>query len=424
MAAAAQFLQNPNTSTYQWHHLTSNLSKFDKYAEMLNRTGEFDWVKNRLQQPQAYFENIGFESILLGHSRENLILSCTFDTQPCNETNFMYYPTPNFFNCYTFQTLQDWGRTTGPNAGLSMVLYLEAYDKGLAIDATYFTLSNIGNAAGVRVNIHAPNTRPSPIDQGFDIPPGFSANIGLNVNQYKRLGPPWGECIEDVVKEDKNLEDRYVYGPHDCVQSCQQVYIMDQCNCISSSLPLPNFNSSNLTYCGTWNVTTMLDLDKYLDTIMCESKEMSFFMENMTDLCDCYPACENIEHTMDVSYSFWPNQYSQPNFFKVNVLDHPDSTELRAYQHLAKYNSTELVESDLITSNFVRINVFRKTMMVKQHDEKPAYDIPQLASDLGGTFGLWIGMSLISWCEVIELMIKVFISVCHSARKNLIIGES
>ena len=53
MSAAAQFLQNPNTSTYQWHHLTSNLSKFDRFAETLNRTAEFDWVKNRLQQPQV-----------------------------------------------------------------------------------------------------------------------------------------------------------------------------------------------------------------------------------------------------------------------------------------------------------------------------------------------------------------------------------
>ncbi|KAK2162125.1 hypothetical protein LSH36_103g02023 [Paralvinella palmiformis] len=384
MSSAGDFLQNPNTSTYQWHELTRNMSKFDQFAELLNRSMEFSWAKDRMKQPQGYFENVGIETFLLGHSRKDFILSCTFDMQPCNISNFVHYSTPNFFNCYTFQSFDAWGRTTGPNSGLSMILYLEAYDREMPEEGAYFKNSNIGNSAGVRVTIHAPRTRPSPINQGFDIPPGYSANIGLSIHQYEHLGEPYSKCIEDVSSIISTNIDQYEYSTHDCISSCQQQYIMEHCNCVSSTLPLPNPNYDNMTYCGTWDVVTMDNLEQYLNKIHCEATNMIVFMETMI----------------------------------TSFLDHPDRTELKAYQNLAVYNSSQLTEYDLIRANFARINIFRKSILVQQHLEKPAYEIAQLASDMGGTFGLWIGMSVISWCEVSELVMLLLATACRSLVKS------
>ena len=61
-------------------------------------------------------------------------------------------------------------------------MYIEADNADGLSNGTYYSFSNVGNAAGVRVVVHPPNSRPSPMDQGFDVPPGYSSSVGLTVN--------------------------------------------------------------------------------------------------------------------------------------------------------------------------------------------------------------------------------------------------
>ena len=158
-SSGLELLQDPTSRFYYWNNLTSG-----GIPEHLNLTvKEEEVLINRLKQPIAYFENIGDESLILGHQAHDFILRCTFSTYNCSYENFTLFQTPSYFNCYTFNggnlsTEKLTTKTTGPRHGLSIVLYLENDNGDSLYNGTYHTLSNIGNAGGVRVMVHPPNT--------------------------------------------------------------------------------------------------------------------------------------------------------------------------------------------------------------------------------------------------------------------------
>ena len=84
----------------------------------------------RLQQPIGYYENIGEESLLVGHQSHDFILGCTFSQTACAHSNFTLFQNAQYFNCYTFHggsrtDVNAISTMSGPHQGLSLVLYLE-----------------------------------------------------------------------------------------------------------------------------------------------------------------------------------------------------------------------------------------------------------------------------------------------------------
>ena len=413
-----ELMADPSSQLYQWDNLTRWY--YDKAMEDGNLSYQEELAYNRLKQPIGYFENIGDETVTIGHQPLDFILSCTFGIRKCNWDNMTFFQSPTYFNCYTFnggnvsrENLI--ARTTGPNAGLSLILYLESDNGDQLYNGTYHTLSNIGNAAGARVIVHPPNTRPSPVDQGFDIPPGFSSSVGVKVIRYERLGDPYGTCINDLMYG----SDMYVYCTDTCVTLCQQRHIMDTCSCVSSLLPIPEHNESNLKYCGSFDPTHQ---EYFFSNLTCEAETLQEFMQadNTSEKCGCYSPCEEHAYKTDVSYSYWPLDFTQLSFYENYVINHPEKEKLKAYKNLDHFNKTEIIANGLIRKNFIRLNVYLKDLVIQEYVQKKSYEIQNLLGDMGGTFGLWIGMSFITWCEVLELVIRV---MSRWARKATNSGE-
>ena len=418
MSTAQKLMANESSKFFQWYNITRTLDGARESAAQLNLSKEFEWVENRMKQPIGYFENIGDEAQIVGHQGIDFIIRCSFGLTYCNASNFTFYQSPTYYNCYTFNggnvsREKLISKTSGPQEGLSLILYLEN-DNGVSstINGTYHTLSNIGNAGGVRVIVHAPNTRPSPVDQGMDIPPGFSANIGLDVSRYERQDDPWGDCFEP----DEWSTDRYVYSSHACLALCQQLYVTANCGCISSTLPVANNDFLNLTYCAAWNFTSSNNLTEYFHNIQCEADKLMKFAtdEELKSYCNCFPTCEEYGYKTDLSYSYWPLDFTQEDFYRTLIQDNPNRDKLKAYNNLKNFSKNELIERELIRHNFARVNVYLKGMMVEEYLEKKSYELANLFSDIGGSFGLWIGMSIITWCEVVELLTHV---IYHGSKR-------
>ena len=418
---ARKLLADPNSQFSQWYNITENLDVFEEAAETLNRTDEFEIVQNRMKQPIGYFENIGNESQIVGHQKMDFILGCTYGHYNCDLGSFVHFENANYFNCYTFNSKHGndalKAKSSGPLEGLSMILYLENDNGDNLADTTYHTLSNIGNAAGVRLIVHNPGSRASPVDHGLDIPPGFSANIALSLQRFQRLDHPYGNCIQDGEQDGAN----YIYTSHACLLLCQQEHIIEKCNCISSTLPISmNHAVLGLSYCAKWDVDKPLDLPLYFDQIFCEREAVVNFTTNETMKmeCECFPECTDDNYQMSLSYSSWPLEYTQMNFFEKYVLNHENAPQLKAYKNLGRFNTTDLIQRGLIKSNFLRVNVYLQSMTIEQYVEKKSYELPNLFSDIGGTCGLWVGMSIITWCEFIELIVLFFYKVCKHFTKE------
>jgi Amiloride-sensitive sodium channel len=220
---------DPRTKLHQWNNATRDyFEHLDAQNE--STTHEYDMMYDRMRGPRGFFENIGIaEASVIGHQAHDFIIHCTFSKALCSADNFSWFASADFYNCYTFNGVDlavagdvngtldgdaGGGRqqrqpliasSTGPESGLSLTLYLENDDGSPSEhDASYYAFQNTGNAVGVRVTVHAPRTRPNPVDSGFDVPPGYSSSVGLSVTQYRRLGLPFGECVSEQQQAEYN----------------------------------------------------------------------------------------------------------------------------------------------------------------------------------------------------------------------------
>ena len=68
-----------------------------------------------------------------------------------------------------------------------------------------------------------------------------------------------------------------------------------------------------------------------------------------------------------------------------------------------------------------KVNIHFKTTTVTHVDEKPTMLPFDLVSNIGGTLGLFVGMSLLSVCEIIQLLGDLVYSLfCGQERNKLI----
>ncbi|XP_059163592.1 amiloride-sensitive sodium channel subunit gamma-2-like [Physella acuta] len=66
-------------------------------------------------------------------------------------------------------------------------------------------------------------------------------------------------------------------------------------------------------------------------------------------------------------------------------------------------------------NNFIKLLIYYDDLNYETISEVPDYELFQLLSDVGGTIGLWIGLSLLSLFEVLQLLAEVVLfTVTHT----------
>jgi hypothetical protein len=71
-------------------------------------------------------------------------------------------------------------------------------------------------------------------------------------------------------------------------------------------------------------------------------------------------------------------------------------------------NDDKKLNSDRAKESVVRINIFYDSLSYTLSTESPKMDVVSLLSNIGGNLGLFLGVSLISLCELIEALIEIF----------------
>lgn len=66
-----------------------------------------------------------------------------------------------------------------------------------------------------------------------------------------------------------------------------------------------------------------------------------------------------------------------------------------------------------LRSNLLYISVFYSELSYRKFYEVQKVDIIDLISNIGGTLGLFLGMSFLSFVEVIDLFLNVLFSMCQ-----------
>ncbi len=268
--------------------------------------------------------------------------------------------------------------------------------------------------------------------EGFDIQPGQSTSVSLKTNHIIKLADPYGDCVRNNTLD---ADPNYRYSSGACLRHCQQKHFFDNCGCVTSFMAIPQ-DLTDAPFCTNLkdNATDPKSvLQDFRDRMACLNDIWVEFgsSEEMRSQCGCHSPCDTYRYDMSISQSAWPSPKIYNQFLWDKVLKHPDRYNLIAFEQLwgvveqfqpdYHYDNGTSQEPEIVIPeeahkflllNFLRLNVYFRDQEVEVRVQEASYLLPNLFSDMGGTLGLWAGLSILTVAEVIQLLVRLCAVVC------------
>ncbi|KAK2562244.1 Acid-sensing ion channel 4 [Acropora cervicornis] len=110
-------------------------------------------------------------------------------------------------------------------------------------------------------------------------------------------------------------------------------------------------------------------------------------------LVDCYTKISKITYKVELSMAYAPS-------------DHIWDTILPLYNITPNETSSKVEEfRDYVRKRMAQFSIYYQTLDTEVTEEKPAYDLNDFGSDVGGNMGLFLGCSLLTLCEFVDLIV-------------------
>lgn len=306
------------------------------------------------------------------------LLQCKFNNIDCR-FNFEEFQELNYGKCFRFNS--------GINLMNESVQILNSkvagMKYGLRIDLNV-SLSDKYAFNELAIYIHNYTEKPINIlHRGFRITTGSTTYYQIERNFENRLGIPYNDCILDLneFSLNKTIIDYYQrvndsYSQTECVRLCRNLKNADNsnCNCVD-----PSFLENTISCSSNKNLTV----------VNCYHSFTTNFLEsNVFEICSqyCPYQCEVIEYEV----KSWSEEYPSTG----NISNGFDYKAFQTYTN--------------VKSGYVSIRAFFPELKYKNIEQNAKVYIFDLVSNVGGTLGLFLGCSFLSFIEILELLIEIF----------------
>ncbi|KAK6021701.1 Amiloride-sensitive sodium channel, partial [Ostertagia ostertagi] len=214
------------------------------------------------------------------------------------------------------------------------------------------------------------------------------------------MDAPYGSC-SDTFRPERYIYEEH-YSPEGCHRNCFQLKVLDQCGCGDPRFPLP---SEEKRYCSAKSVADRQCLSNLISA--------SGGYHHLQLECDCQQPCT--ENVFETAYSAaaWPsvNFQNSLNFslffysFLIYIsISKPSGVDCPAVIDI--FNDSAAC-TEYYRVNTAYIEIYYEQLNFETLKETAGYTMVNLFSDFGGNIGLWIGFSVITICEIIELIFEI-----------------
>ncbi|PAA66556.1 hypothetical protein BOX15_Mlig005363g2, partial [Macrostomum lignano] len=372
-----------------------------------------------------------------------IVLLCRFNSIPCSYLNFTIYKDDELFKCMTFAPLNNTVVRAGPGNGLYLLMY--------TYSSSFFTdEEEIDDIPGMKVVLHPRGVKPNMNGPHVMSPLKYKTEAVIDTSIQEKVDRSSYRCLESLPNATYITDYSQLTGPEnetfrgsteDCrVRIMQQEYL-DTCGCLATHLPKPadlyymaqpgvchDINehvlfrdifyrrpTSSYTYYtirnDSWYKYPLMDYvatnyDMYNGTIArldCYQRVLDRQNREGVDTHGCPVLCRVKSHEVMPRYYHWPNsvKYSGKavsnlatealNEAKARGLDVRGLKDLVSnYESRVKYYAGVL-------------DLYPRDLIVQMSIESWAYPLRNFFSDLGGILGLWIGASIVTLVEILEL---------------------
>lgn len=311
------------------------------------------------------FQNFAF-------TMKRIMFNCQFDGVQCSADEFLRTTITSryartYYDCYIY------------NSGLNT--------NGQKIDLK--VPEKLGFGSGLKLNI----LLPTPTDKYFffihensykpqitDEPIAVKQTIvdrqylfTINKSSLKKLGPPYNLCTHDFNVEYPHsrfytdmINSGHAYTQANCFNACFDRYAEPRCNTTVGV----NFRETNC----------------YFNHLVVFN-----YVENCPVDVDCPLECDSTTYMVNAFDILYP------------------SDNITGLKESIKTGLNRTVTTKQVEDLAAEINVYQFDFKFDELTEIPKVSFTELVSSVGGTMGLFLGMSLLSFVELIDFLLEMFI---------------
>ncbi|XP_045176367.2 degenerin mec-4-like [Mercenaria mercenaria] len=362
---------DPNV--YLYSQLSSKKDLWDERVELFRTVFKNESIENRRQ---------------MGHQKEDLIMSASFAGSLENVTKFQNFTSSQYGNCFTLSSPRYVAWRSGPSHGIKMTLNLE-------IDEY---VSNFSTGYGIRLVLHEPGTYPLPTDEGLTLGPGTETNIGLKLVRLSRLGEPYSDCVKGL-----EFAKRYKkkYSTSACYQFCRIIKTMEVCKCIPVDAPDDiSLNSTALPVCNSTIVSEKICL-----------LNIDIGFNNGNYECDCQGPCKEVVFEKTMSSRYWPT-HDYMNVLLSEICEKNSSKDITYLNDICEnIDNLTYEQYEKYRNNFLRVIIYFEDLNYETISQEPLYESVRFLSDIGGAMGLFLGASVLSLVEFLQLFLEIVLYI-------------
>jgi hypothetical protein len=322
----------------------------------------------------------------LGHNLDDILVECWFNAKQCDLNDFVWSFDAKYGNCYAFYA-NNRSIMPGFEFGLQLTIYVNIYERLLNLT----TLKSppppiLGAVFRIENSSYLSYTAPNDIL----ISPGFQTNIVVKREFNSILPKPYSDCEYDSNSPKYRhgmdlynliLNSKYQYTQSFCFMQCLQRVIIGKYNC-SLKFWVSLFNAS------TCSMDIQIAL-VYTDTTTLNEE---FFEKNC--LSQCPLECDQASLKTSITFN-----------------------QLNGYAYVEKIRNNSNLSMDFvnrpINANSAResiayVNVFYSSLSYASTTETSKINFVSLLASMGGNLGLFLGVSVFSLCEIVEVVVEIY----------------
>ena len=359
-------IEFPTVSICNWSPIVTDEAKVYFEENYYNLTEKFDDNVWFYKYSNIYNKSTD-DKKNLGLKLEEFIYECRFNSKACEyEKDFVWFYDFYNGNCFRFNSGRN---STGHSIGKKNVYKIGRYSN---LELNIFTGNYSPEAfTGLNIIVHNSSVNPS-LTEGFQIPTGFQTYVAIKKIFINKKEYPYSDCISDINSHKSELvqailKTGYKYRQIDCFDLCEQSYIINNAGCYFPGLL--NLNDSK-------PCLSPEEIERYFN------KSSEFLSFNLKNYCGpkCPLECDYVQYNTESSYA--------------NM----------------KY-SGDLHEKNTNLS----LSVFYDSTSYTTIEEMAKTDLIDLIANIGGTLGLFLGISVLSFVEIFQLIGNIII---FSVKKN------
>jgi len=253
-----------------------------------------------------------------------------------------------------------------------------------------FKLNSADRFGKLLIIIHNSSIPPlNMANEDIKISPGRTNFITVHRTFSEKLGEPYNNCLKDPEEFQKNK----TLIQH--LTNSGRSYSQKQCFDLCFNLKYFETNQCDCTY-EPWDqvfAQCYARAKKFSTLYNCSEKFRTKFSENSFEQkCSeyCPLECDSIEYSLS-----------------TYTLDYPTTGSISERDY-SKHFSSQFETYEEVEKSFYSLVIFYKDLKYTYIKEEPYMVLADLISNIGGILGVFIGYSIISFMEIIELLIAIF----------------